>query len=135
MTCVVLTDVYCTVNSVNLSAELKQVMLEYNAEDLDDSVMGSAWKVICSGAKAARIQLTFRQGYGSGSVNATLQTAFGSVITVVLRPTSAAVGTSNPQWSQSFHASNYQPLAGRWGENAENSVSWNSSGAPTITTS
>lgn len=129
---IVLTDAYVTVNSVDLSSFIASVTLNSTREVVDTtgfSTSGARTRV--AGLQDNSITLEFHQDFASGAVEATIYPLIGNTTTVVVRPTSSAQSTTNPQYTCSALVSEWTPLSGTVGELATASVTWPISGAIT----
>jgi hypothetical protein len=71
------------------------------------------------------------QDFGASSVDATLYPLFGSNATVVIKPTSSAIGTTNPAYTAVCLVTQYSPFASSVGDIATLSVTWPTSGTVT----
>ncbi len=109
---------FISVNSVNLSAQLKELTLTYEVEELDKAAMGDATALKHPGLKNWRITAKFFQNYGSGSLNTTLFALVGSetAVPVEVRAENAAVSASNPKFTGSGYVVKFPPLAAAHGQ-------------------
>ena len=95
----VYTDASVVVNSVDLSDHVKSCSLNYEAEMLDDTVMGDTTRSNMAGLLNWSIDVDFLQDFASAKVDATLFTLVGAAaFTVVLKPTSGSVSSTNPSF-------------------------------------
>ena len=133
----VLSDASVVINSVDLSDHVKGVTLNLGADEVDVSTMSStAWKEFLAGLKEWSIDLTMSEDYSASSVNATLFPLVGaSAVTTTVKPTSSAVGTTNPSFSGSTLVLDYPPVTGTTGQDAAPAVRLRGSGALTRATS
>ena len=81
------------------------------------------------------MQIEFHQDFAASNVEATVYPLIGSTTTVVVKPTSSAVGATNPSYTFSALVSSWSPVAGSVGDLATVSVTWPISGAITKATS
>lgn len=125
------TDASVVINAVDLSDHVRSVTLNVEAEDLEDTAMGDTFRSRIGGLKDWSVDIEFNQDFASSEVDATIFTILGTVVTVTVKPTSAAVSTTNPSYSGSVLISEYNPLDGSVGDLATTSVSW--PGAGTLT--
>lgn len=137
MATICLTDASLVVNSVDLSDHVRSLTIEASADVLDDSAMGSGWRSKKAGAKQFTLTAEWNQDYAASEVDATLWAAFnaGANITFTGKPTSAAVGSTNPSYSGSVVPSKYTPITGAYGDLSTLSTSWEGSGTLTRATS
>lgn len=121
----VLKDVSVTVNSVDLSAYVTSVTLDYQVDQVEVTAMGSNGHTYTGGLQNNQAQLNLNQDFAATKVAATLDALIGTTTTVVIKPTSAAVSATNPSYTMTntFLAST-QPVAGAVGDLAAMSVTF-----------
>lgn len=121
----VLTDAAVTVNSVDLSDYVTSVTLNYEKDSVEVTAMGATGHKFTGGLQNISLDVTFNQDFAASQVAATLDALVGSTTTVVVKPTSAAVGATNPSYTitDAFLAAT-QPVAGSVGDLAAMSVSF-----------
>lgn len=121
----VLKDVSVTVNSVDLSAYVTSVTLDYQVDQVEVTAMGSNGHTYTGGLQANQAQLNLNQDFAATKVAATLDALIGTTTTVVIKPTSGAVSATNPSYTMTntFLAST-QPVAGAVGDLAAMSVTF-----------
>ncbi len=121
----VLTDASVTVNSVDLSDYVTAVTLNYEKDSVEVTAMGATGHKFTGGLQNISLDVTFNQDFAASQVAATLDALVGSTTTVVVKPTSAAVGATNPSYTitDAFLAAT-QPVAGSVGDLATMSVSF-----------
>jgi predicted secreted protein len=113
------------------STNLNSVELALSADDLETTAFGGEWRTRIAGLKSGSLTLNFMQDFGAASIDATLYPLFGSNATVVISPTSSAIGTVNPGYSAVFLVNAYSPFASSVGDIATLSVTWPSAGTVT----
>ena len=128
------TDYAITINGSDFSSSLNSVELAQEADDLETTAFGSTWRTRIGGLKQASLTLNFMQDFAAGSVDATLNPLLGSIATVVIKPTSSAVGTTNPSYTMTALVTQYSPFASSVGDVATLSVTWPVSGSVTRAT-
>ena len=121
----VLKDAALTVNSVNLSSYVTSITLNYETDSVEVTAMGATGHKFTGGLQNISLDVTLNQDFASSQVAATLDALVGSTTTVVVKPTSAAVGATNPSYTitDAFLAAT-QPVAGSVGDLASMSVSF-----------
>jgi hypothetical protein len=125
----VATDFSVTINgSTALSSYLTQVELKSSANDVTTTSFGSTWVTRVAGLKEGTVTLAFNQDYAASTVDATLWPLLGSNATVVIKPTSSAVGTSNPAYTAVCLVTDLTPVSGQIGDLATFSVTWPTNG-------
>ena len=123
------TDYAITINGSDFSSSLNSVELAQEADDLETTAFGSTWRTRIGGLKQASLTLNFMQDFAAGSVDATLNPLLGSIATVVIKPTSSSVGTTNPSYTMTCLVTQYSPFASSVGDVATLSVTWPVSGS------
>lgn len=129
------TDAYFLVNAVNLSGWVRSITLNYEAEMLDDTVMGtSGTRSNRPGLKNWSIDAELLQDYAAGAVDATLFPLVGAAaFAIEMRPTSAAASATNPKYTGNAVLETYPPLSGEVGALATVSASFRSGAGSTLT--
>lgn len=128
-------DARLEVNSVNLSAFAKAVTLEVSADELDDTAFGDTYRSKIGGLKDWNVQVEFNSDFAASAVDATLWPLLGTATTVKVRPTTSAIGSTNPEYSGSALVSQYNPFGNSVGELATVSVQWPGAGTLSRATS
>lgn len=136
----VLTAEYLALSGTDVTSYVRSCTLELNADNPEFSNMASAgsreYKI---GLKSGTLNVEFNQDYAN-SASATDQLLWGiwntgANVTFEVRPTSSAVGTSNPKYTGSVVPVNYPAVGGAVGDAATVSISWPTSGAVSRATS
>lgn len=128
-------DAKVTVNSVDLSAYVRQVTIDTSADQLEDTAMGDLFRSRLGGLKDWSVNIEFNADYAAGAVDATLWPLLGTVTTVTVKATSAANSATNPQYSGPVIVSGHTPVGGSVGDLATVGVTWQGAGALTRVTS
>lgn len=131
---IVLTDAKVTINGVNLSDHIASITLNESADVVETTAFSNTAKTRVAGLLDNSVTLEFHQDFASSSVEATINgtsSLVGTVTAIVVQPTSAAVGATNPTYSFSALVSEWTPLNGSVGELSTASVTWPISGAIT----
>lgn len=117
MATLVYTDAFLSVNSVDLSDHVRSLTINYEAEMLDDTVMGtSGTRSNKPGLLNWSMEVNFLQDFAAAEVDATLFPLVGAdPFPIIARPTSAAVGAGNPQYSGDAVLATYPPITGEVG--------------------
>lgn len=134
MATLVYTDAYLNVNSVNLSSWCRSLTINYEAEMLDDTAMGtSGTRSNRPGLKNWSMDVSFLQDYAAGAVDATLFPLVGAdPFPIVARPTSAVVGATNPEYTGNAVLETYPPLTGEVGALGTADVTFRSGGGSAL---
>jgi hypothetical protein len=125
----VATDFSVSINgSTALASYLTQVELKTSANDITTTSFGSTWVTRVAGLKEGSLTLQFNQDYAASTVDATLWPLLGSNATVVIKPTSTAVSSSNPSYTAIALVTDLTPVSGNIGDLATFSVTWPTTG-------
>ena len=124
----VATDYKITLNGTNLSSYLTHAELKISANDVTTTSFGSNYVTRVAGLKEGSVSLTFNQDFAAASIDATIYPLIGSLGTVVITPTSSAVGTANPAYTAVVSIIDYSPFASNIGDLATVSLTWPTSG-------
>lgn len=119
-----LTDARVEINSVDVSDHVTSVTLPREFEALEDTAMGDTGRSRIAGLEDSTIQINFNQDFGVGAVDATISAALGTVIVIKVRPTSAAISATNPEYVASYLVASYSPFGNGVGELATVNTSW-----------
>jgi len=128
---IVLTDAKVTINSVNLSDHINSITLETKDDIVETTAFGSTAKTRVAGLVDNSVTLDFMQDFAAANVEATIYPLIGTATTIVVQPTSSAVGATNPTYTFSAIISEWSPLKGGIGQLATASVTWPISGSIT----
>lgn len=116
MSVTVFKDCFFSLDAIDLSDHVKQASLDYSAEALDKTAMTNETRTKTGGLKDWSLTVEMYQDW-SGSVDSTLFSRVGaSTCAVILRPTTAAASTANPQNSGTALFEGYSPISGSVGE-------------------
>lgn len=118
------TDYQVTINGGTVSTNLNSVELSQEADDIETTAFGQSFRSRIGGLKSASLTLNFMQDFGAASIDATLNPLLGTIATVTVTPTSAAVSATNPVYTANCLVTQYSPFASSVGDLATLSVSW-----------
>jgi hypothetical protein len=124
-----------TVNSVDLSDHVTSITLNRTFDELEVTAMGDSGHKYVKGLEASSITLDFLNDTATGEVLQTLQAAWGTNVTVVVKQTSAAVSATNPSYTMTALVNNTTDINGAVGDLGTQSVTWNVSGTIAVATS
>lgn len=131
----VFTDARVEINSVALSDHVRKVTLSPSADAQESTAMGATYRAKLGGLKDWKVELEFNQDYAASNVDATLFALLGSTTTVKIRPTSAAIGSTNPEYSGTALLTEYTPMDGSVGDLATATASFEGAGTLSRATS
>lgn len=114
-----LTNGYLSVDGTDLSNRVRSMTLNYEAEMLDASTMGTgSTRSMVAGFKNWSLDVEFTQDFAASNVDATLFPLVGDTtgFTVAVKPVNTTTSATNPQYSGTATLATYQPVAGTVGE-------------------
>jgi len=135
---IVLTDAKVTINSVNLSDHIASITINESTDVVETTAFSNTAKTRVAGLKDNSVTIEFHQDFAASNVEATINgspSLVGTATTIVVTPTSAAVGATNPSYTFSALVAEWTPLNGAVGELSTASVTWPITGAITKATS
>lgn len=124
-----------TINAVDLTDHISSVTWTESAAELDTTAMGDANTTRIGGLKDGSLSVEFHQDFAVSEVYATLYPLLGTVTTVTMTPTSAAVAATNPTHSADALVTEVPIIDGSVSDLATVSVTWPLSGPVTVITS
>lgn len=130
----VATDYDITIDSTDFSSSLAAVTLDVSVDEQETTAFGSTFRTRIGGLKDASVTLDFHQDFAASGVDETLFAALGTEVAIVIKPTSAAVGATNPTYSFNALVTQTQPFASSVGDLATLSVTWPVNGTVTRAT-
>ena len=123
MSQIVLTDASVTVNSVDLSDHVTQVVLNYEVDAVEVTAMSDGAHKFTGGLTNVSATVDFQQDFAAASVDATIEPLVGTTTTVVIKPTSSAVGATNPSYTLTgTYVASHTPLNASVGDLSTTSV-------------
>jgi len=123
-----------TINSVDLSDQVTSATINQQFDELETTAMGATAHSFVKGLESSTITLDFLNSYAASEVYATLQAAFGTVVTCVLKPTTAAVSATNPSFTASILINNLTPINGAVGDLSTQSITFTCTSTVAIAT-
>ena len=133
----VLYDASVVVQSVDLSDHVRSVTIDACQNLVDDTAMGDTFQSNAAGLATWSMSIEFLQDYAASKVDATLQPrlGIGNTTTLVVKPTSGSVSSTNPSYSGTGILDSYNPVGGAVGDQAMTTASFQSASALTRATS
>ena len=123
-----------TVNSVDLSTLVTSVTINRAFDELEVTALGDSGHRFVKGLEASSITIDFLNDSATGKTLQTLQTNWGSNVTVTFKQTDAATGPTNPLYTMTCLINNTTPVNGAVADLSTQSVTWNVSGTIAVTT-
>jgi len=124
-----------TVNSVDLSDHVTAVTINRSFDELEVTAMGDSGHKFVKGLEASSITIDFLNDTATGEVLPTLQAAWGTNVTVVIKQSSGAVSATNPSYTMTCLVNNTTDVNGAVADLSTQSVTWNVSGTIAVATS
>lgn len=116
----VLKDTTVTVNSIDLTAYATNIEFVQAVDSVESTAMSTTstnGHQFVGGIQNNMVTISFNQDFASSKVHATLTALVGVQTTVVCKPTSSAVGATNPNFTvTNCLMSEYRPLTGAVGD-------------------
>ena len=127
--------VQVTLNSVALTDHVTSATINRVFDELEVTAMGDTAHKFVKGLEASTITLDFLSDTAAANVNATLQAAWGTTVTLTLKQTSAATSATNPLYSTTVLVNNTTDINGAVGDIATQSITFTCNSPIVITTS
>ena len=106
-----------TINSVDLSDQCTSATVTYTAEALEATAFGDTARKYTSGLQNNEVTVTLYQSYAASETEATIYSLVGTTTTIVLKPSSSAVGATNPSYTLTgAYLESHTPIAASLGE-------------------
>lgn len=130
------TDARVEIATVNLTDHLADVDLDDQFAELLTTNMASGGNVErIAGLRDGKCTLLFQQDYAASKVYATIAPLLGTLATIKIRPHTASISATNPEFSASYLISQWKPITGKVGELAVLQVTFPRSGALSVAVS
>ena len=113
-----------TLNSVDLSDQVTAVTINQTFDELEITSMGNTSHVFTKGLESSTVTLDFINSYASAEVAATLQAAYGTTVPLVIKPTSAVISATNPEYQTTILVNNLTPVSGSVGDLSTQSITF-----------
>jgi hypothetical protein len=117
-----------TVNAVDLSSLVSAVTINRTFDELEVTAMGDSGHKFVKGLEASSVTIDFFNDEASAKTLQTLNSTWGTSVTVLIKQTSAAVSATNPSYTMSCLINNITPVNGAVGDLSTQSVTWNVNG-------
>jgi len=88
-----------TINSVDLSDQCTSAVINYVSEQLENTTFSNSSRSFTSGLYSNTVTVTLYQSYAASETEASIYSLVGTTTTLVLKPTSSAVGATNPSYT------------------------------------
>ena len=124
-----------TVNSVDLSSLVTNVVINRSFDELEITALGDSGHRYVKGLEASSISIDFLNDSASAKTLQTLNSTWGTSVTVTFKQTSDAVSATNPLYTMTCLINNITPVNGAVADLSTQSVTWNVMGTIAVTTS
>jgi hypothetical protein len=124
-----------TVNSVDLSTLVTNVVINRSFDELEITSLGDSGHRYVKGLEASSISIDFLNDSASAKTLQTLNSTWGTSVTVTFKQTSAITSAENPLYTMTCLINNTTPVNGAVADLSTQSVTWNVMGTIAITTS
>jgi len=88
-----------TINSVDLSDQCTSAVINYVSEQLENTTFSNTSRSFTAGLFSNSVTVTLYQSYAASETEASIYSLVGTTTTLVLKPSSAAVGATNPSYT------------------------------------
>ena len=106
-----------TINAVDLSDQCTSAVINYVAEQLENTTFSNTSRSFTSGLYSNTVTVTLYQSYAASETEASIYSLVGSTTTLVLKPSSSAVGATNPSYTLTgAYLSAHTPINASLGE-------------------
>lgn len=127
-------DCRLEINSVVMSGFATSASIKIEADDQENTPFGNTYRTRIAGLKDWSLDIDFNADFAASAVDQTIYPLIGTLTTIKIRPTTAAISTTNPEYTGTVLVTEYTPLDGSVGDVAQVSVSWPGSGTLTRNT-
>jgi hypothetical protein len=110
------TDGFVSLGGTDVSTSVRSVTLNYSVEVLDETAMADTTRVNKGGLKNWSVDIEFNQDFVDDGLDEDIHTLIGTTGTVIVRPTSSAVGTGNPNYTGTGLFVDYTPIGNAVGD-------------------
>ena len=124
-----------TVNSVDLSTLVTNVVINRSFDELEITALGDTGHKFVKGLEASSITIDFLNDSASSKTLQTLNSTWGTSVTVTFKQTSAVTSAENPLYTMTCLINNTTPVNGAVADLSTQSVTWNVMGTIAVTTS
>ena len=122
---IVLTDVSVSINSVVLSTLTTTVSINYEKESVEVTAFGDTFRQFTGGLGNVTCDVTLNQDFAASKTEATVFPLVGTTTTLVFKPTSGAVSSTNPSYTiTGAYLTSHTPINGGVGELATTDLSF-----------
>lgn len=121
-------------NDVTDNCSKMEVTAEVEEKDVT-TFASEGWKAVLGGIASGSVATTLKNDLAVGALDSIMWDLFGQVVTWAARASTAAVGTSNPQYSGNMLVKAWTPISGSPGDVNESNYTYPTSGPVSRATS
>lgn len=88
-----------TINAVDLSDQCTSAVINYVSEQLENTTFSNTSRSFTYGLYSNTVTVTLYQSYAASETEASIYSLVGTTTTLVLKPSSSAVGATNPSYT------------------------------------
>lgn len=114
-----------TLNSVDLSDQVTAATINQVFDELETTSMGgNGSHTFVKGLESSTVTLDFLNSYAASEVMTTLQSAYGTTVALTIKPTSAVISATNPEFQTTILVNNLTPVSGSVGDLSTQSITF-----------
>ena len=114
-----------TLNSVDLSDQVTAATINQTFDELETTSMGgNGSHTFVKGLESSTVTLDFLNSYAASEVATTLQSAYGTTVALTIKPTSAVISATNPEYQTTVLINNLTPVSGSVGDLSTQSITF-----------
>jgi hypothetical protein len=87
------------INAVDLSDQCTSAVINYVSEQLENTTFSNTSRSFTAGLFSNTVTVTLYQSYSASETEASIYNLVGTTTTLVLKPSSSAVGATNPSYT------------------------------------
>ena len=112
-----------TLNSVDVSDQVTAATINQTFDELETTSMGgNGSHTFVKGLESSTVTLDFLNSYAASEVATTLQSAYGTTVALTIKPTSAVISATNPEYQTTVLINNLTPVSGSVGDLSSQSI-------------
>ena len=114
-----------TLNSVDVSDQVTAATINQTFDELETTSMGgNGSHTFVKGLESSTVTLDFLNSYAAAEVATTLQSAYGTTVALSIKPTSAVISATNPEFQTTILVNNLTPVSGSVGDLSTQSITF-----------
>jgi hypothetical protein len=114
-----------TLNSVDVSDQVTAATINQTFDELETTSMGgNGAHTFVKGLESSTVTLDFLNSYAAAEVATTLQSAYGTTVALTIKPTSAVISATNPEYQTTILVNNLTPVSGSVGDLSTQSITF-----------